>query len=343
MDPRTPPATSARRRALLLAPALGLLTRHSSAQQAKGGAVAPRFDLQGHRGARGLAPENTLAGFELAMRLGVTTLEMDASITADGVVVVSHDAALNPQITRDAQGRWLERRGPLIRSLTLAQLREFDVGRIAPGSGYARSFPDQQPQDGARIPTLAEVFALVRRLGAGQMRFDIDTKVYADRPDDTLPPEQFVRALLAVIDAAGMADRVMIQSFDWRTLAIVRRLKPAMDTMALTTQGGGFDNIRDERWTAGLRLQELGSVPAMVRAVGGTIWAPAHEQLSPEGLQQARALGLKVIPWTVNESAAAERLIDWGVDGIISDRPDRIRAVMAGRGMALPPVVAPET
>ena len=140
-------------------------------------ASAADFDLQGHRGTRGHLPENTIAAFEKALAIGVTTLEMDAAITADGVVVVSHDPALNPAITRDAGGQWLKGRGPLIRHLTLAQLQAYDVGRIDPESDYARQFPAQQGRDGERLPTLAAVFARVKALGADHVRFDIETKI----------------------------------------------------------------------------------------------------------------------------------------------------------------------
>ena len=132
--------------------------------------AAPAFDLQAHRGGRGLLPESTLAAFENAIRMGVVTLESDIAITVDGVAVLSHNPALNPEITRDAKGQWLPATGPLIRTLTLAQVQDYDVGRIDPASRYARSFPTQQPRDGQRIPTLAALFKLVTDLGASELQ-----------------------------------------------------------------------------------------------------------------------------------------------------------------------------
>jgi glycerophosphoryl diester phosphodiesterase len=214
--------------------------------------AAQAFDLQGHRGARGHAPENTLAAFERALAIGVSTLEMDAAITADGVVVVSHDPMLNPAIVRDASGAWLKSPGPLIHSLTYAELQAYDIGRIDPASAYARQFPDQQPRDGQRFPRLADVFARVKALGADAVRFDIETKVFPDRPGYTLAPEPFVQALLGVIREAGMTRRVMIQSFDWRTLALVQQLEPGIETVYLTTRG----STDDGRWTAGRLLRD---------------------------------------------------------------------------------------
>ena len=308
-------------------------------------ATAAAFDLQAHRGGRGLRPESTLAAFDNALRIGVTTLETDVAITADGVPVLSHDPALNPAITRDAQGRWLTAKGPLIRTLTLAQLQTFDVGRIDPASGYARAFPDQQPRDGERIPTLAALFERVKALGADAVQFDIETKIDPREPEATLAPEPFVRALLEVVRAQGMTARVMIQSFDWRTLELLHRLEPGMRTVYLSAEAPNFDTVRDGRWTAGRRLDDFGgSVPRMVRASAGTapgvIWSPAWQTLTPARLAEAKALGLAVIPWTVNDPLTMQRLIEWGVDGLITDYPDRLREVMARWAMPLPAPVA---
>ena len=300
-----------------------------------GGAAA--FDLQGHRGARGVAPENTLAGFRQALAAGVTTLELDVGITADGHVVIAHDPRLNPDLTRDAGGAWLAAAGPALHALTLAELQRHDVGRIRPGTRYAETFAEQRPADGERVPTLAALFELVRAGGHDRVRFNIETKLTPLAPELTPDPEAFVRALLEVVQNHGMAGRVMVQSFDWRSLRAVQRLAPGLPIAALTARLPAIDNLGDSRWTAGLRLEDHGgSVPRLVRALGAPIWSSFHGHLTEEQLREAHALGLQVIPWTVNEPAQIERLIGWGVDGLISDYPGRVREAMAGRGMALP-------
>ena len=307
-----------------------------------GAAIAAHaFDLQAHRGGRGLRPENTLASFTNGIAIGVTTLELDIAITADGVTVISHDPFVNPALARDAEGRWLVGDGPLIHSLTLAELHRYDIGRLNPANAYARNFPEQQAQDGERIPTLASLFARVRELGAGDVQFDIETKIYPDKPNDTVAPEEFVAKLLAVIRAAGMMDRAMIQSFDWRTLAIVQRVEPGMRTVYLTTQGRNGGNVVDPRWTNGLKLADYPSVAHMVKAAGGGTWAPNFNNLDEAAVRTAHTLGLHVIPWTVNAVADMRRLLDWGVDGLITDYPDRLRDVMRERGMPLPAPVSP--
>lgn len=300
-------------------------------------APASAFDLQGHRGARGLAPENTIAAFEHAISIGVSTVEIDIGITADGVPVIAHDRALNPALVRDASGEWLRTR-PLIRSLTLEELQRYDVGRIDPANPYGQQFATQQASDGQRIPTLAALFERVNALGAHSLRFNIETKLDPRRPDETLDPDAFVDTLLPVIRKAGMIRRVTLQSFDWRTLQRARKLDSNIATACLTTQGSSSDNVHGGVWTAGLRLADHGSVPALVKAAGCTTWSPNFNNLADaDGVKLAQALGLRVIPWTVNQPADMARLIEWGVDGLITDYPDRLREVMAHRSMALPP------
>jgi glycerophosphoryl diester phosphodiesterase len=304
---------------------------------------AAAFDLQGHRGARGLAPENTLPGFARALEIGVTTLELDLRLTKDGVVVVHHDARLNPDTTRGPDGQFLTEVGPAVHSLTLEELRRYDVGRLKARTPYARRLPAQEPADGARIPTLAEVFELARSAGAAHVRFNIETKL-APGSHDTPEPEAFARAVAEAVRAAGVGDRVMVQSFDWRTLRILAGIAPELARSCLTSEGH-FDTMQrgidgPSPWTAGLDIDAYGSVPALVHAAGCRVWSPSFRDLTEERLARAKELGLAVVPWTVNAPEDMARLVDWGVDGLITDYPDRARAVLAAKGLPLPPPVA---
>lgn len=302
---------------------------------------AAAFDLQGHRGARGLAPENTLAGFEAALAIGVSTLELDTGVSADNVVMVSHDPRLNADVTRGPDGRWLEQQGPTLRSLRADEIAAYDVGQINPESGYAERFPEQQPADGEKIPRLTDVFDLLREQGADEVRLNIETKISPEHPDETASPEDFVDTLLRTIRAAGMSERVTIQSFDWRTLALVNQQAPNIATSCLTAEQRWLDNIRrghpgPSPWTAGLDIDDEASLPHLVRRAGCRVWSPYHGDLNLATLQLARALGLIVVPWTVNEPSEMRTLIDLGVDGIITDYPDRLRAVMVEKALPLP-------
>lgn len=303
---------------------------------------AMSFDLQAHRGGRGLAPENTLTSFSNALDIGVNTLELDVGITKDGVMVISHERSLYADITRDAQGVFLSARGPTIASLTLAELQRYDVGRQNPASKYAQSFPQQKGTDGERVPTLASLFALAAKRGASDIRFNIETKISPGAASETLAPEPFVRALIAEIRKAGLTSSATIQSFDWRTLLIAQREAPEIVTVHLTSQQGAGDMVQVGKpgaslWLGGYDVDDYaGSVPKLVKAAGGTVWSPNYKDVTEALVREAQTLGLKIVPWTVNEGADLARLLDWKVDGLITDYPDRLRALMKSRGMALP-------
>ncbi len=305
------------------------------------------FDLQGHRGARGLLPENSLAAFAKALSIGVTTLELDTVVTKDGVLVLSHDSSLNPDITRNDKGQWIGPPYLPIASLDYADLARYDVGKIRPGSDYAARFPFQKARARTRIPRLVDLFDLVRRLGASEVRFNIETKISPDAPHLAPTPEEFARLLIAEIRRADVAARTTIQSFDWRTLAIVQRDAPAIATVYLTAQQPWMDTIFAGKaggspWTGAYQIAVEGSVPRMVQAAGGAIWSPYYGDVTRANLREAHDLGLRVIPWTVNTRAEMERLIDWGIDGMISDYPDVLRRVALDKGLFVPaPVRVP--
>ncbi len=313
-------------RAALLAVLMGLAT------------AAAAVDLQGHRGARGLAPENTLRAFEVALQHGVTTLELDIAITRDGVLVIHHDLALNPAIARDASGQWLQQPSAPIHAMTWDELQRYDVGRLKPGERYSANHPDQVPLDGARVPRLSDLFDLVRKGGHDKVRFAIETKVDPRRPEATLPPEPFAKAVVDAVRAAGMAQRTQILSFDWRTLQVVQRIAPEIPTVYISAQRQWLVNIgagapEPSAWTAGLKFSEHGSVPRMVKAAGGRYWSVYFGDVDAAKVKEAHALGLKVLAWTVNDAPTMQRMLDLGIDGLITDRPDIARKVFAARGI----------
>ena len=293
------------------------------------------LEIHGHRGARGLLPENTLPGFERAIALGVDALELDICMTRDGVPVVHHDTALNPDHTRDASGVWLEPPGPLLKDLDLAELPGLDVGRARPGSRTSLRFPHQEPRDGARIPTLTDVLALGRRPAAGTVRFNVEIKSSPLEAHESAGPEALALAVAAVLKAEGMIGRATVQSFDWRVLREMRTIAPEVAIACLTSERGWRDTLLRGRaepspWTAGLSVDaEGGSVPRLVHRFGAPLWMPFHADLRAESLAEARTLGLKVIVWTVNEAPDMEALALLGVDGIVTDYPNRALEALA--------------
>lgn len=327
---------------LVLAPVSLFLA--SQPPDADGQFKARAFDLQGHRGARGLLPENSLPAFEKALALGVTTLELDTVMTADGVVVVHHDRRLMPERTRDAAGDWLEEEdaAPLI-GLTEAELAAYDIGHARPGSRVARRYPEQQGLDGVAIPTLAEVLARAEALSGGRIRYNIETKITPLSPDDSAEPAAFAAALVETIRAAGVAGRAAVQSFDWRSLLRVQEIAPEIETVYLTAEQSWLDNLgrgarQPSPWLGGLAIDWSEVTPAAaVKAAGGAVWSPYYRDLKEQDLREAQALGLRVVVWTVNDPGDMASLIDLGVDGIITDYPDRARRVMEQKEMPLPP------
>ncbi|MDP3158610.1 MAG: glycerophosphodiester phosphodiesterase [Reyranella sp.] len=291
--------------------------------------------MQGHRGARGLAPENTLAGFKLALDLGVTTLETDLAITKDDVVIISHDPLLNPDLTRGPDGQWLATPGPVIRTLTRDQLKGYDIGRLNPASKYGQQWPEQKPVDGQRFPTLAEFFA---QAGPG-VRFNIEIKTDPNKPDLTVDPARFAVLAVDALRKGKASERSTLQSFDWRGLLEVKKLAPEIATGCLTIESNNFDTVqrasgRPSPWLAGLDLASHGgSVPRLAKAAGCATWSPFWRNVDAGNVKEAQALGLKVVPWTVNTPAEMARLIDLGIDGLITDYPDRALQVLAAKGL----------
>jgi len=304
-------------------------------------ATAPAFDLQGHRGARGLRPENTLAAFSFAIATGITTLETDLAVTKDGVLVISHDPFLNPDVVRGPDGRWLGAKGPPIHSLTLAELERYDIGRVDPASAYARSLPEQRAEDGERFPTLEQLFALVK--GASRpVRLNIETKIAPDGSFATVDAGAFAAMTVDAIRKAGLERDVTIQSFDWRTLVAAKKLAPEIATVCLTIETERDDTVRRRAaapspWLAGLDLRTVdGSLPRLAKAAGCTTWSPFWRNANKANIEESHALGLTVLPWTVNDPRDMAQMIDDGVDGLITDYPDRARRVMADKGLPLP-------
>jgi glycerophosphoryl diester phosphodiesterase len=290
-----------------------------------------RVDLQGHRGARGLFPENTLEGFRATLGIGVDAFELDVGLTADGIAVVHHDLALNPDVARDPSGCWLTPPTPPLCALDFRALSRFDVGRLRPGCSYAATFPDQVPVDGARIPRLADVLRV-----DPTVRFTLELKTDPRCPGRSADPAALADATMAEVDAAGVLSRVTLESFDWRCLHHLRRTRPEVPLAWLTSS----ETVRDAAlwWNGPQPADFAGSVPRVVAAQGGLVWAPAHADLTEDLIREALDLGLKVLPWTVNEAAAMQRLIEWGVDGLITDRPDVAHRVLRRTGLAVPPI-----
>jgi glycerophosphoryl diester phosphodiesterase len=294
-----------------------------------------RIYIVGHRGAAGLAPENTLAAFSKACEIGVDAVELDVLLTADSEMVVHHDYTLSPDIARTPQNEWLSRPGPAIKDLTLAKLKTYDVGRLKPNTRYSRRYPEQQPVDGERIPTLGEVISLLKAKCDPATQLWVEIKTNPEKPDLTPTPETVANAVVQFLRQQDFTARVRILSFDWRALVHVQKIAPEIPTVYLSLEGRSLNNIKPGQpgaspWMAGFDIDDFsGSIPQAVKAAGGRYWAPYYKHITYDLLNEAHELGLQVFVWTPDKRDAMVRLIEMGVDGIITNRPDIIRSIVS--------------
>ena len=321
-------------------------------------AVTPRapFDLQAHRGGMGLSVESSLLSFGTALDLGVRTLELDVQITRDGRAVVTHDRRTNPQVCRDtapvrAGDRAYPYVGKLVKDLTLAQIETLDCGSLR-----RPDMPAQRLSPGARMLQLHQVFDLARARRADGVRFNVETKVEAGSPQETAPREQFVQVVAAQVRRAGVADRTSIESFDWGALMRMRQVAPELPTVALMNEEFlQLGKPGASPWLGGLDADAYGRDPATalvgaahsfgasaISPVQGTPQSGGVTQpgfvpfTTPDMIEKAHAVGMAVIPWTVDDVPTMQAMIDAGADGLITDYPDRLRWLLVRDGLPLP-------
>jgi glycerophosphoryl diester phosphodiesterase len=270
----------------------------------------PRILVHGHRGARAMRPENTLPAFEYAIAHGVDVLELDLAVTLDGVVVVSHDPHLNRTICQGPDGG-----ETAIHKLTFVQVRQWDCGALR-----NPAFPKQQPVPGTKVPTLDEVFNLAAESATGRnVQFNIETKIDPETPDLAPDPATFARLVVDLVRKHGVEQRVIVQSFDFRTLREVRKLDPRLRLSALY-EGPPKSFVEIAR--------EAGGEERSVEVV-----SPQFRLVTPEQVQAAHAAGIQVVPWTANTPTAWRAMADAGVDGIISDDPAELIAWLKSAGL----------
>ncbi len=247
-------------------------------------------------------------------------------------------------LTRGPDGVWLASDGAPFFEVDSADLARYDVGRLNPAHKYATQWPVQKASDGERVPTLAALFALARDArspGGAPVRFNIETKITPGAEVPTADPATFARAVVTAVLSAQMGDRVSVQSFDWRTLVEFKRLAPQVATVCLTIDSSGMNTMQPgadgaSPWHAGLKAAEHGnSVVRLAKAAGCSAWSPFWRNVTAELVVDAHALGLKVIPWTVNDPDEMARLAALGVDGLITDYPDRAKLVLTSRGFKI--------
>ncbi len=345
---------SSKRQALLvglLSAAIGLGTQCTLPIPVEAKASFDVFDFEPHRGGRDARPENTLYSYAYAMELGATSIECDMQLTADGQIVMSHNPILNPDITRDASGNYVPKGIYDIRRMNLADIKKFDVGVMDPKNGeYYNLHGKTQVTHDAKIPTLEELMQLIRDYGDKDVYLNIETKSYPDpEMGDAYTynanTQKFVETFNAIVQKYGMEDRVVLQSFDWNTLSAMKKLNPRISLSALWQEqpswGHSSESLRafeqkKSPWLGGLDIKDFKGDPvAAAHAIGADVISPYYPELSKQQVEEAHKLGMKVVPWTVNDEKDMHMLLDMGVDGIISDKPWILRQVLEKCSMKL--------
>ena len=307
------------------------------------------IEIYAHRGGRGLMPENSLPAYHSALRIGVDYIDMDINMTKDGVLVVAHDSTLNPQITRNAHNQFITKRIP-ISKLTLQQLQQYNIGELNPHKPYAHYFPYQRSLAHVVMPSLKQVIDYVKSVAGDRVGFQIEIKNDPTQPQLTVSPIKYADALYKLLKQEGVINRTEVQAYDFRALQRLQQLDSSIKTAYLTDHTTDPMSAHSKIinlagvWTAGVNPAKYNySYPRMVKAMGGSCWDPYEMDLNKSQLQLAHRLGLKVVAWCWPEEEGMdfnykkiEQLISWGVDGIITDRPDILRGLLAARGYNLP-------
>lgn len=308
------------------------------------------FDLEAHRGGRDIRPENTLYSYAYAIELGATSIECDMQLTKDGQIVMSHNPILNSDITRDENGNYIENNKYDIRLMTVDELKKFDVGVMDPNCGeYYDLHGKTQFTYDAKIPTLEELMQLIQSYGDKNIVLNIETKSYPDPASagykNNADPKKFVEVFNNIVKKYDMEDRVVLQSFDWQTLVEMKKLNPNISTSALWQEqpswGRDSESLRryekkKSPWLGGLDIKDYQGNPVKAaHAIGADIISPYYTEISKQDVDEAHSLGMKVVPWTVNNEKDMNMLLDMGVDGIISDKPWLLKQVLEKRNIKL--------
>lgn len=308
------------------------------------------FDLEAHRGGIDVRPENTLYSYAYAIELGATSIECDMQLTKDGQIVMSHNPILNSDITRDENGNYIENNKYDIRLMTVDELKKFDVGVMDQNCGeYYDLHGKTQFTYDAKIPTLEELMQLIQSYDDKNIVLNIETKSYPDPASagykNNADPKKFVEVFNNIVKKYDMEDRVVLQSFDWQTLIEMKKLNPNISTSALWQEqpswGRDSESLRryekkKSPWLGGLDIKDYQGNPVKAaHAIGADIISPYYTEISKQDVDEAHSLGMKVVPWTVNNEKDMTMLLDMGVDGIISDKPWLLKQVLEKRNIKL--------
>lgn len=295
---------------------------------------ADTIRIVGHRGARGMLPENSIEGFEFALSIGINLIEFDVVLTKDEVPVITHNHRLHGSRVRGPDGCFLNGKDPKIASLRMEEIERFDIGKLNGKTAYGQRFPCQIQMDGVRVPKLSDLFQLVSQPKYQSANLMLEIKSDPDLVADDATRERIVAIVIDHVRKADLSTRTLLHSFDWELLAKCKRQAPDMPISFLTRMKSNADEIgEDSSNQVTLNLDDAAvSVPDRVREAGGLLWCPYYKDITDENLARARELGLCVAVWTVNEFSDIDAMIDLRVDAIVTDYPGKVQRRLSDRG-----------
>ena len=286
--------------------------------------------IYGHRGARGDLPENTLESFKYLFENNINAYETDILISKDLIPVITHDFRLDPSFTKDSEGNWIEDENIKIFDLTYEELLKFDVGSINKLSRYGRRFVNQKPLENQRIPKLSELLDLSSKNKSENLLINLEIKSTPDEENLTPAPEDTVKLVVNEINKSNLKDKIIVSSFDWRTLTEIKNQYPEISRAYLTYQQVRGMKIKKtiynrSPWMSFLPFYEDHELPKIIKSQGGKAWHPYRKDITKKLVDISHQEDLPVNVWTVNEEYEMLKMIEYGVDGIMTDYPLRLK------------------
>ena len=286
--------------------------------------------IYGHRGARGDLPENTLESFKYLFDNNINAYETDILISKDLIPVITHDFRLEPSFTKDSEGNWIEDENIKIFDLTYEELLKFDVGSINKLSRYGRRFVNQKPLENQRIPKLSELLDLSSKNKSENLLINLEIKSTPDEENLTPALEDTVKLVVNEINKSNLKDKIIVSSFDWRTLTEIKNQYPEISRAYLTYQQVRGMKIKKtiynrSPWMSFLPFYEDHELPKIIKSQGGKAWHPYRKDITKKLVDISHQEDLPVNVWTVNEEYEMLKMIEYGVDGIMTDYPLRLK------------------
>ena len=290
--------------------------------------------IYGHRGARGDLPENTLDSFNFLFQNKISAFETDILISRDLIPVINHDFRLNPALTRNSDGNWIENDDIKIFDLTYEQLSKFKIGSIDKKSKYGRRFDNQKSLGEINIPKLSDLLELASNNISDDLIINLEIKSTPVEENLTPSPDAMAKLITNEVNKTELKDKVIYSSFDWRVLREIKNINHQSSRAYLTSELKG--KVYDKSpWLDFMPLYDSDSreLPRLIKTLGGEAWHPKHKDINKDMVRISHEEGLPVNVWTVNEKYEMLRMIEYGVDGIITDYPLRLKKLCEKEGI----------